>query len=135
MPKNSFFYLKMFKLYIEIINTMKNVFIFPVASTIPIHNQGNTTQLMPLPFRINFNQIIMYIFNIYIHKAIKFNVQFSYSFTQIIEIEIILKHYLRGVQAVRFRKHDPNLSVGGDGPGTHQQLEVGFASVRATLPM
>ena len=41
------FYLKIFKLYIEKINTMKNVYIFPGASTIPIHNQGNGTQLMP----------------------------------------------------------------------------------------
>ena len=42
-----FFNLKMFKLYIEIINTMKTSYIFPAASTIPIHNQGNATQLMP----------------------------------------------------------------------------------------
>ena len=42
------FYLKMFKLYIEIINIIKNVYIFPVASNIPIHNQRKfATQLMP----------------------------------------------------------------------------------------
>ena len=34
-----------------------------------------------------------------------------------------------------FQKHDFNLWIGGDGLDMHQQLEGGFGSMRAMLPM
>ena len=46
-----------------------------------------------------------------------------------------IKFYLRGVQAFQFRKHDFDLWVRGVGLGMYQQLERGFGSMRAILPM
>ena len=42
---------------------------------------------------------------------------------------------LRGVQAFHFLKHDFDLWVGGDGLDKYQQLEGGFGSISAILPM
>ena len=39
------------------------------------------------------------------------------------------------VQAFQFRKHDFDLWVGGDGLDMYQQLQGGFVSMRAILPI